>query len=689
MTDRRRITLLTLGLVALALGLRLYGLGWGLPAVYEEAYPFKKSWQMWGWGPTHKFDPNPHFFNYPTLFFYVQFLGQALLLAILRLAGEVHSILDYRVLYALDKTPFYLLGRGISALFGAATVLITFGLGRRVAGTAAGVAAAVLVAINQPHIAKSQFIEVDVPMTALATLCALFAVRILEKPARRVYLLAGLFGGLATSTKYNGALLCLPILLAHIFAVWRRPEATGRSKPSPAPTRPQTWRWFVEAAVVFAAAFAITSPYILLDRANFWTGFNYERLHMQIGHFGLDDTPAFLFYMRVFSGNLLGWPFALLALAGFVWLVAIKRRPWAAVLAIFPIVYIGLISSWSMKAERYMLPVLPVAAVFAAAFVAEQVERLRARRAALPATMLGLATIAMAIPSLAAYQRDLIRLRGDTRTLAKDWIEKNVPAASFILEEPYGPEPLGVIDLQMLDEDVRTRIRKERPETRVYAIQTMPMYQVRPENSAIFYQLGLYDEVVDCIVTSSSVVSRYRKNPALFQAQNAFYDSLALRWTKAKEFGPEDGSGPRIVIYRNPHGLEPFGKRRSTAFPPMPAIVPDALPGAFSAFFDRQGFLFESFGYQDGATALYLHGLRYDDQPPEAVRPLVLGAIRTSLAAGRQQQALAILEQAEKQQVGGPAAYWRQLRAQFTAAAPRDSTHGAARRDSTPAGTAH
>jgi uncharacterized membrane protein YjjB (DUF3815 family) len=527
-----------------------------------------------------------------------------------------------------------------------------------------------------------------VPMTALATLCAFFALRILAKPERRSYLLAGLFGGLATSTKYNGALLCLPILLAHLFASVRRTPPVGKPRPVPAARPPQTWRWFVEAAVVFVVTFFVTSPYVLLDRADFWVGFNYERLHMQIGHFGLDDTPAFLFYMRVFSGSLLGWPFALLALAGLVWFAAIKRRPWAVVLAVFPIVYIGLISSWSMKAERYMLPVLPVAALFAAAFVTEQVERLRARRAVLPAAVLALATVIMAIPSIAAYQHDLSRLRGDTRTLAKDWIEKNVAPASFLLVEPYGPEPLGVIDLQSLDEEVRTRIHKERPDTRVYAIQTMPMYQVRAENSSIFYQLSLYDEVADCIVTSSSVGSRYRKNPTLFQAQNAFYDSLALRWTKAKEFGPEDGSGPHIVIYRNPHGLEPFGVRKSTLFPPMPAVVPDQLPGAFSAFFERQGFLFESYGYQDGATALYLHGLRYADQPREAVRPLVLGAIRTSLAAGRNAQAMAILQQAEQQQVGGPAAYWRQLRSAFTAA-PRDSTGGAARGDSTPAGNTH
>src|SRR5262245_35360765 len=174
MSSQRRTALAVLGLVGVGLALRFHGLGWGLPFVYEEAYPFKRAWDMWGWGDG-RFDLNPHFFNYPTFYFYVQFVGQAIVLVALRVAGVVHSTLDVRVLYELDKTSFYFVARGISALTGVATVFITFALGRRVAGTAAGLAAAALVAVNHTHIVKSQAVEVDVPMTALAALCIYFA----------------------------------------------------------------------------------------------------------------------------------------------------------------------------------------------------------------------------------------------------------------------------------------------------------------------------------------------------------------------------------------------------------------------------------------------------------------------------------------------------------------------------------
>ena len=679
MTSQRRIALAMLGVLALALVLRFHGLGWGLPAVYEEAYPFKKSWEMWGWGPG-KFSLNPHFFNYPTFYFYVQFLGQGLLFVLLKITGTVHSTLDYRVLYALDKTSFYLLARGISAVFGIATVYITYLLGRRVSGTGAGLAAAFLVAVNQSHIVKSQAVEVDVPMTALATLCLLFAVWLMERPARRNYLLAAVCGGLATATKYNGVLLALPIAAAH----WCARESLPGAGKKPATLRRPPWKRLLLAAAVFAGTVVLASPYIVLDRANFWVGFTYERQHMKIGHFGLDDTPAFLWYLKVFTDSLLGWPMALLALAGAAWF-AWRRQAWALVLGIFPIVYIAVLSSWSMKAERYMLVVLPVAAVFAAAFSAGQAERLRGRFARGPALALAIAALVMATPSGLEYLRNLDRLRGDTRTAARQWIEQNAPAGSFLLLEPYGPEPLGAIELKNEPPDVRQRIQKERPDARIYAIQTMPMYQVRSENSAIFYSLALYQNMADYIVTSSSITSRYRKVPAQYPAQNAFYDSLSATWTRAKEFGIESGGGPRITIWQNPRRLTPFAARTALPVPPMPAVVRDLLPGSFSAYFERYGFLLESYQFYEAAVGTFLGGLRYTDQPREAQRPLVVGAIRAAIGGGNGNQALAILDEAERLQLGAPAAYWQNLRQQLLAPArPKDSNPPAPAADSQP-----
>src|SRR5262249_11405068 len=157
--------------------------------------------------------------------------------------------------------------------------------------------------------------------------------------------------------------------------------------------------------------------------------------------------------------------------------------------------------------------------------------------------------------------------------------------------------------------------------------------QLRSENSSIFYDPALYNTVADCIVTSSSVASRYRQNRTLYAAQNAFYDTLAAKWKRLREFGPQDGSGPRITIWGNPHGMKPFANRDSLTMPPLPQVTEDRLPGSFSAYFERYGYVLEAYGFCDAAVQMYLAGLRYKEEPEESLRPLVTGAIRSSMAA--------------------------------------------------------
>jgi len=69
----RKEAAVALSIVALAVALRAVGIGWGLPDLFEEATPFRKAWDMWGWGHDRGIDFNPHFFNYPTFTFYLQF----------------------------------------------------------------------------------------------------------------------------------------------------------------------------------------------------------------------------------------------------------------------------------------------------------------------------------------------------------------------------------------------------------------------------------------------------------------------------------------------------------------------------------------------------------------------------------------------------------------------------------------
>jgi 4-amino-4-deoxy-L-arabinose transferase-like glycosyltransferase len=680
---RSRAAWVAAGVVLLAFGLRLYRIDWGLPQVYEEAYPFKKAWPMWGWEPGTRFDLNPHFFNYPTLYFYLQFLGQGLLFLFLRVLGRVHSVLDYRVLYTLDKTPFYLVGRSITAAFGAATVLVTYQVGRRVGGAATGVLAALLLAVNAVHIAKCQVIEVDVPLTFFLMLTLLYALRILEDPRPRNYVLAGICAGLATSTKYSGLFLVLPILLAHVMACW--PAGTERAAPAGRARRGRDRRAgtaagsgalrrvfsrpLLLAGTAFVAALFLTSPYILLDFSSFWEGFNYERLHMKIGHFGLDRTPAIVYYAKVLVGSLLGWPLALASLAALVWLAGVRRYRWAMVLAVFPIVYVAVISSFSMKAERYILPLVPIAAILTSAAAIELVPRIVPRRRFAAAAVVGLG-LGLAAPTLVAYARTATQPRDDTRTLARQWLEANVPSGAYIVTEAYGPEPLSALDLANLSLDVRERIQGQLDKSRLYAMTQLPMLQVRPEFMSPFYDLALYDDLADYIVTSSFVSSRYRKDPVKFRQQVGFYDELDRRYTLVREFGPADGTGPTLKIYRNPRQTQPFAARGTVPSPVGQPRIKEYLPGTVGMHYYRLALNFETFKYYVPAAETYLLSWSSPEGEVSFRRDSAVSAIRCLLLAKHPTEAMQVLEQvARVARSPAEVQFWQNLREQLLAGA--------------------
>jgi 4-amino-4-deoxy-L-arabinose transferase-like glycosyltransferase len=673
---RKTVMWIALAVMGLALALRLHGLDWGLPQVYEEAYPLKKSWPMWGWG-THPFDLNPKFFNYPSFYLYIQMLGQAVLYGILRLTGSIDSSIDFRLLYVIDPTPFYLMGRSITTTFAVATVGVTFWIGKRVASIGAGAMAATLVAVNGFHIAKSQVIEVDVPLTLFVMLTGWFAIRIPRDPRMKNYLLAGLFAGLATSTKYSGGMLPLMILLAHAVALVRQARqqvSAVQPKPAAAPRRrgkggqaksasaadPTTritlatlvgrsmhplWRNLFAAGGVCIVALLVTSPYILLDWPAFKSGFNYERTHMQIGHFGLSSTPAILWYARVVTEQILGWPLAVLSLAGLVWVVGVQKRVWAAILAIFPIVYVLVLSSWSMKAARYILPIMPIACLLASVVTLEVLQRLRrlsSRQTFAIATTL---TVLLALPVLAEYKNVLRRSRGDTRTLSRQWILDNIPAGAYLVTEAYGPEPLHAIQLVDMSPDLRTALDENYGDVPIYAVLQIPMLQVRSELVAPFYKLEQYRSA-DYLITSSRVRNRYINELQRYAPMIAFYEELTQSWELVQTFPGTNTVGPEIRIYKNPQQQVVLGERGQVLAPGSFARIVDPGTGLVAPHMQRIGANLEVFGYYEAAAEAYELALTYPPFSEELEQGCVLRAMQARMRIGQKDRALQLLEAA-------------------------------------------
>jgi hypothetical protein len=151
------------------------------------------------------------------------------------------------VLAELERNPslLHLSHRLVAAVAGVLTVLLLHRLARREFGVPAGLCAAALGAVLYQNVQDSHLGGVDT-LWALASLGAVGAMLVLVRaPSARAYALAGLWVGSAIAMKYFAVLLAPALALAHL-----RARAAARREGRAAP--PLAWLALSAAAVPLA-----------------------------------------------------------------------------------------------------------------------------------------------------------------------------------------------------------------------------------------------------------------------------------------------------------------------------------------------------------------------------------------------------------------------------------------------------
>jgi len=411
-----RQSVITLAVILVLGGLlRFVGLGAGIPfnIGVDEPELMGRVVQMMRTG-----DFNPHFFDYPGLYIYVQ-LGVACLRFLAGATAGRWSSLDQ-----VNAADFYLWGRAVTALLGTLTVLLVYRIGMRW-GTRYAALAAGLMAVMPLHVRESHYVLTDVPVTFFVSLTLLLSLRAHEKERAVDFAWAGATAGLAAATKYPGAL----VLLLPLIAVWM----TAGAKPS---------RIVASLAVLGAscATFLGAAPYTVLDLPAFLNG--YAHLAGYYTPKSLPE-PAWQTYFKHLSRSM-QWPAFLLLLTGVV-LGAVRaaRGPgqvrWTLTL-VFPLLYFYFLSGQTLVFGRYLLPLLPFVCLLAAAGAVSGVSLLR--RFDIPRTartvVIAALTAAAVLPP--AWQSlGFIRMirRSSTVEQAHIWILDNVPKGSSIVIETH------------------------------------------------------------------------------------------------------------------------------------------------------------------------------------------------------------------------------------------------------------
>jgi hypothetical protein len=425
----------------LAFVVRVWGLGFGLPysgsRVDETAIA----------GPAVQFlsgTLRPPDFLYPTGFRYAVALVYAGWYAVNRPFGTYDSLAAFAESRRQSLAPFFYLSRGLSAIMGTLTVWWVFAIARRIFDDRVAIVGAFYTALAYLHVRDSHFGTLDISMTALVVLSVLLILRWQEAPTLWRASVAGLVGGLATSTKYNGLGVWIPFMVA-----------VGQRALEKRSTEDFTFRQIFGAVGSFAGAFAIgffgTSPYILLEWDRFTSALAVQSTTLAQGH-GLALARGWWLYAGVTLPAALGWPLYLAGVTGTALLLFGRLRQAAVVLA-FPIAYYAVAGSGYRVFARDILPVLPFLCIPAAWLTVTGVHavlgtnRPRARAWAT-------ATVALLIVAPSARNvllLDRLLTRPDNRLVVAKTLATVIPAGSLIYHsgESYGRVPFQLSDVAL------------------------------------------------------------------------------------------------------------------------------------------------------------------------------------------------------------------------------------------------
>jgi hypothetical protein len=390
-------------ITVLAAVLRFWGIEYGLPNVLARPDEERIVGPAASVARTGSLQPGTTQF-YPSLLIYVD----AIVIATWEGVGELTGRYEGREDFVAREWPglHYRLGRIVSACFGVLSVPATFFLARAVsASTAGGLFAALAVATNYLHVRDSHFATVDVAMTFFATLCLIFAIEASADDRMKTWVAAGLCAGLAASTKYNGALVFLSLVAA----------ALARARAGDLARR------LAAAAAAAVVAYALTSPYTLLRWRSTLRSLGTTRELL----YGPAGEPALLTHLRTTLPIGFGWPVCLAALLGLATCLRRRHVPGLVVLA-FAVPLFASASSVTMVFPRYLVPLVPPLAVFAA-------EGALAVARGSRGLALALALLAAAPGAWGSAQFDRLAARADTRLLAAAWAETHLPRNAHVL----------------------------------------------------------------------------------------------------------------------------------------------------------------------------------------------------------------------------------------------------------------
>jgi len=420
LSARSRWCLVTV--LTVAAGVRIHGLAFGLPALYDPDEPL---FVLNAIKLIHDQTLNPGWFGHPgTTTLYALAIVDLIVFGFGWLTGRYADPAAFGQAIYGNSALIFLPNRAFILMCGVLCVYLTFRLGCRLFGVRVGLVAALLLAIDPLHVKYSQIIRTDVHATVFILLCALSAVAIARRGRRASYVVAGVWLGLALATKWPAGLVLMAMAGGTIVRIIDCPG--------------ERWiqvRHLVLGGLVGLATLVTASPYLVLDYTAVLRDLHSEARPYHLSATGHGPWRNAVWYVQTCLQPAFGVA-GLVAVVGGLAVAVRHSRPFGLVIVPFIGALFIVISSQALIWDRWAVPLLPFLSIAAAVGFVALIRAARrvagAPAAPIVATAAGLILV---VPLLASTVARATERVNDTRRLSTRWILDHVPPGSRILSE--------------------------------------------------------------------------------------------------------------------------------------------------------------------------------------------------------------------------------------------------------------
>jgi len=373
---------------------------------------------------------SPETFLKPTLFFYLLFAVDVIYIVFLKISGTIASFGEAWEFYKLDRTPFYVLGRFLSAVTGTLTAGVVYKLGGLLVSKRAAILSAIFLLFSFIHVQYSHSAYLDITLTFLVMCTIYFGAKASQFGRDRDFTFVGLLAGLTIALKYNGGIV---VVVAPIAATLCLVKSDDESR----------LRVFLRRMVLFSiacvAGFTIGTPYWILDFPRFFEdmsiflGFYAPGIEGH-GHLGFEGDWNWFYYLLKPLLYGLHLPLWLMGILGVLY-TAVKHTRMFFVVFICPLAYLLFIGAVEIRTARYALPLVPFMCLAAAIFVDSIVEIAKNYK---KRVLISLCLLILVPNILNLTYYSYLRSVPDTRELMHAWVKENISTEAKVGQSLYG-----------------------------------------------------------------------------------------------------------------------------------------------------------------------------------------------------------------------------------------------------------